>query len=391
MAFEINQNGVSVEEFSTIYERLETGLKDIYGVDIDLDQESIDGQLVRLISQGTLDLQAAIALIATSVDPDVNTGLAQYIIGKIAGIPPRPATRSQRDLKLTLSAPFTLYAGYTVKDQDNQNWVITNEQKLVAGENTVTFYAETWGAVTGFGSDTFEEVTPELEITTVEASGDVLVGTAQETNEAYRQRRNRSVQNPATGTVGALYAKIAAMTDVTDLMIYENDTDVYDSEKNINPHTVWVVCEGGDVNAIAEVMVKQRTAGSGTKGDVTGVYVEERVRPSGNILTINHEMNLDRPEYVDLYVRLTATRTIPTQAFDESLIKENLASADYEIGDTVTAGSLYCAALTNNSGYYYVTDLEISLDGENWTDESLFSGYGGKFVVSVDNITVNEG
>lgn len=391
MAFTIDQTGVNVEEFSDIYTRLETGLKEIYGNDIDLDQESIDGQLVRLLSQGTLDLQTSIGLIISQVDPDLNNGLAQYIIGKIAGIPPRAATRSQRDLTLTLSAPFELYAGYTVKDQDNQQWIIERNQDLITGDNTVTFYAQTWGAVTGFESDTFEEVTPELQITNIVADGDVLVGQSQETNEQYRQRRNLSVQNPAYGTDGALYAKIAAMPTVTDLMIYDNHTNNYDSEKDLEGNTIWVVVEGGDVNEIAEAMTKQRTAGSGTKGETTGVYVEQRVRPSGNILTINHEMQMDRPEYVDLYIRLTATRTNPSQSFDANLIKNNLYNATYEIGDTVTAGSLYCSALNGNNGYYYVTDLEISLNGETWTDESLFSGYGGKFVVTPGNVTVNEG
>lgn len=395
MAFTIDQNGVQVEAFSEIYERLEAGLKDIYGVDIDLDQESPDGQLVRLIAQGTLDLEAAIALIASQVDPDLNEGLAQFIIGKIAGISPRAATRSQRDLILTLTSPFELYPGYTVVDQANQNWIIDNPQDLVTGDNTITFYAEKWGAVTGYETDTFEEVTPELPISAIAASGDVLVGQPQETNEEYRQRRSRSVQNPSTGTIGGLYAKIASMPTVTDLQIYENDTHNYDAERDINPNTIWVVVEGGDINEIAEVMVKQRTAGSGTKGDITGVYVEDRVRPNGSTLTIEHRMKMDRPVYIDLYIRLTATRIKSSQAFDAELIKNNLASEQFDIpytdSDSVSAGALYCPALLNSNGYYYISDLEISIDGETWTDESLFPGYGCKFVVKPENVTVNEG
>ena len=49
MPLEFTPDGVEIETFDEIYNRVAQGLKDIYGADIDLSQETPDGQRVGII------------------------------------------------------------------------------------------------------------------------------------------------------------------------------------------------------------------------------------------------------------------------------------------------------------------------------------------------------
>ncbi|ELS1740767.1 baseplate J/gp47 family protein [Salmonella enterica] len=301
MALHFNDNGLETNNFREIFQTLSDGYKAIYGQDIDLDQESPDGQRVAIEAQARADIEAALQWLYSQMDPDFNTGDMQQIIAKLHGLYLRPGSRSQRDLKVTTDRTVLLYSGYKIRDQSNQVWFVRQDVQIPAGTTSVTFFAQSFGKITGLTTDTFTQLTPEPGVVDITTDTEIVVGRDEETPEEFRQRRNRSLENPATGSTGAIFAKVAQLAGVTDLNIDENNTKIDNEITGIPANSIWLVVEGGAISEIVEVMVKQKGGGTGTKGIITGRYIETLVRPDGSTLQIAHDMQFDRPTYKPLH------------------------------------------------------------------------------------------
>lgn len=390
MALQFNNNGLEIDTFRDLFQTLSDAYKDIYGQDIDLDQESPDGQRVAIEAQARTDIEASLQWLYSQMDPDFNTGDMQQIIAKLHGLYLRPGSRSQRDLNVTTDRPVFLYSGYKIRDQSNQVWFVRQNVTIPAGTTTVTFFAQDFGKVTGLIADTFTQLTPELGVLSITSDAVAVVGRDEETPEEFRQRRNRSLENPATGSTGAIFAKVAQLPGVTDLNIGENDTKVDNPVTGIPANSIWLVVEGGAVSDIVEVMIKQKGGGTGVKGEVTGRYIETLVRPDGSALSIAHDMQFDRPIYIPLHISLTARRKVTNDPVDVETLKQALANRIMHIGEDVDANELYADGYGVARVNYVLTNMKISADGIVFTDAELSPGFQGKFTLDVANIVVDE-
>lgn len=390
MALQFNNNGLEIDTFRDLFQTLSDAYKGIYGQDIDLDQESPDGQRVAIEAQARTDIEASLQWLYSQMDPDFNTGDMQQIIAKLHGLYLRPGSRSQRDLNVATDRPVFLYSGYKIRDQSNQVWFVRQNVTIPAGTTTVTFFAQDFGKVTGLIADTFTQLTPELGVLSITSDAVAVVGRDEETPEEFRQRRNRSLENPATGSTGAIFAKVAQLTGVTDLNVGENDTKIDDVLTGIPANSIWLVAEGGAVSEIVEVMVKQKGGGTGTKGSVIGRYTETLIRPDGTTLQIAHDMQFDRPVYKPLHINLTAKRKVTNDPVDLNTLKEALAKRVMHIGEEIDANEFYADGYSAGRVNYVLTNLKISIDGITFTDAELSPGFQGKFTLDVANISVTE-
>lgn len=390
MALQFNDKGLEINTFRDLFQLQSDGYKGIYGQDIDLDQESPDGQRVAIEAQARADIEAALQWLYSQMDPDFNTGDMQQIIAKLHGLYLRPGSRSQRDLKVTTDRPVLLYNGYRIRDQANQVWFIKQDVTVPSGTTIVTFFAQNFGKVTGLVTDSFTQLTPEPGILNIVADAPAVVGRDEETPEQFRQRRNRSLENPATGSTGAIFAKVAQLPGVTDLNIDENDTKIDDEVTGIPANSIWLVVEGGAISEIVEIMVKQKGGGTGTKGGITGRYVETVVRPDGSTLQIVHDLHLDRPVYKPLHIKLKAKRKVTSEPVDTDTLKEALAKRVMHIGESIDANEFYENGYSVGRVNFVLTNLQISEDGVSFTDGELSPGFQGKFTLDVMNIAIDE-
>lgn len=390
MSLQFNNNGLETNTFRELFQVLSDSYRGIYGQDIDLDQESPDGQRVAIEAQARADMESALQWLYSQMDPDFNTGDMQQIIAKLHGLYLRPGSRSQRDLKVTTDRPVLLYSGYKIRDQANQVWFVRADVTVPAGTTPVTFFAQNFGKVTGLITDTFTQLTPELGVLNIFSDAAVVVGRDEETPEEFRQRRNRSLENPATGSTGAIFAKVAQLPGVTDLNIGENDTKVDDEDTGIPANSIWLVVEGGAISEIIAVMVKQKGGGTGTKGAVTGRYTETLIRPDGTTLLIAHELQFDRPVYKPLHIKLTARRKVANDPVDLDTLKAALVARIMHIGESVDANEFYENGYSVGRVNFVLTGLQISDDGATFTDAELSPGFQGKFTLDAENIDIEE-
>lgn len=381
----ITEHGIEIQTFEEIFEQIADSYKEIYGHDIDVNQESPDGQRVGIEARVNLELQQLAVSVYNSLDPEFDDGLMRS--AKFSGVYLKPATASQWDLKVTADKALLLRKGYTVEDELEQEWWLTGDVALAQGENTVTFIAKDAGKVEGVQGSEIKPVTVVLGVSSIVADDPALAGRDEEKPAELRQIRERSLQNPAYSVLGALYARLARLDGVTDLDVKENDRDFQDPVTGMPPKSVWAIVEGGRVADIIETIVKQKTAGAYTLGEVVADYLETVVKPNGETLQLLHTMRFDRPTYVDLHVRVDVAPKTPGEPIDAELIKQRLAATHVFIGKPVQAGELYDRVLKAGDDFI-VTEVQICLDGTSWTDGMITPAVNERLIISTENVTV---
>jgi len=389
MSIEFTPEGVSIQTLQEITDELIQGYKAIYGPDINVSPDSPDGQRIGIEAKARADMQAFALDLYNQQDPDFASGQALISKMKYAGITVRPATRSQADINVVSSRALTLQPGFTIIDELGQEWIIDSPVNITIGTNAVTFFASEFGAIEADPNTINKVVTVVIGINSVNNPAAATVGTAEETDVDARIRRRKSVQLPAITPLGAIIARVANVANVTDVIGYENDTDTYDAVTDIDPHTFWIIVEGGSIEDIAQAIATSKTGGAGTKGDVSGTYQEEIPRPSGGTFSITHTMNFDRPDPISIHVRLNVKRKDPAQAVPIGTITNNLIARDYVIGQRVIASELYDTVYSAGSTFI-AYDLEISIDGSVWFDTDIDPGLDGKPFIDPGNITIFE-
>jgi uncharacterized phage protein gp47/JayE len=385
----INQNGIQLDSFATIFDDIAQGFKDIYGDDINLDQDTADGQQVGIFANTVYDLQTLLAKMYNGFDPDFAEGHELDKMLKLIATTRLSATKSIVDVNITVSSNVALPSDYTIKDINGQEWIITSAQILTTGTSLVSFKASDWGQIEASADTITKPVTILTQVTSLTNPSSAVAGRDEETDVELRKRRKKLVGLNSVSTVGGLLGKLLKLEDVSDSVIYENSTDTYDATRDIDAHTIWVIVEGGAIKDITEVIAKDKTAGTGLKGTIEETYTEVFERSNGTFRTHYHEVKFDRLIEIDLYIRFDVAKRLSTDLIDTDAIKEALDALEFNINQTVTATELY-ATIYSAGTNFIASDLEISFDDITYVDDKLSPDYDERPVISIANITITE-
>ena len=385
----IDANGFKAESFTEILTRLSNGLKNIYGQDINLDQDTPDGQQLGIQANIISDFQDLALYIYNSMDPDLADGANFDKLLKLLARTRLPSSRSTVDIEMVLNKTVSIPASYTIKDLNNQNWIIGTAQTLDAGTHLVSFYSEDWGNITAEPNTINEQVTILTEVVSINNPESAISGRDEESIVQVRERRNKMLEINASSTIGNNKKKILDLNGVIDAVPYENMTKIYDPVRDIQPNSYWIVVKGGDIAQISEIIAKDKTGGTGLKGKVETVYIEKFVRKDGSVREFYHDVKFDRPTEVSIHIKFKVSRKVSTQSIDIEHIKDTLANKEFYIAQNITVTELYStiySAATN----YIATDLEVSKDGVVWDSVFLQAGYDEEFIIEKSNIEIEE-
>lgn len=384
----INENGLLIDEFSTIYNRLADKFKLIYGQDINLEQNSPDGQLLGIITNEIYDLQTLILHIYNSFDPDLAQGVELNKLLKLIAQTRRASTKSIVDITIVANANVTLPADYTIIDENKNEWVINAETTLIAGTNIVSFNAVNFGAIEASANTINDVITVFPEIISVNNALPAEVGRDEESDVLLRKRRNNLLSVNSNSTIAGVYSKLFLLDTVTDAVIYENATDTYDSLKDLNAHTLWCIIDGGPIDEITKIIATDKTIGTDLKGSVTEDYIETFLKADGTTRTLTHIVKFDRPTEIPLYINLTVAKRLPTDIIDTDAIKNKLIEKLYSINEKATATELY-AYVYSAGNTFIASNLEVSKNNISFANTQT-NDYDEKFIISVANITITE-
>ena len=104
----IDANGLATQDLNEIIEDLTNKFKSIYGDDVNLDQNSPDGQWINILAQEKKDTLDLITTIYNNFDVDSVVGLPQQVLYKLNGLKLKAYTYSYCYVDVTVSSGVTL-------------------------------------------------------------------------------------------------------------------------------------------------------------------------------------------------------------------------------------------------------------------------------------------
>lgn len=363
--------------------QLQADYKAIYGDDIQIDPDDIDGQFIGMLSNAIADLDGLAEVVYHSFNPQSATGLALSRLVRLNGIRRTAGAFSMVDLTFTGQPGTVIPANSICKDPaTGSKWYTLSEVVIpVSGTAIATARSEALGSTSAAAGAVSKIDTPVYGWQSVTNAQPATEGRSEETDEELRVRRAKSTNTPAQCIVDAVYGGIANLPNVRLVRVYENDQDVVDANGQA-PHSIYCVVEGGDTTKIAQMIWDKKTAGTTTIGTSA-----TNVKDSQGM---NHVINFSRPVYTDAYIIVNITKRpgYPTDGTARIKAAMEEYGKTLGIGDPLLNSRLYNPA--NTVPNHYVTSIMLGSAPDPATENNMFVNFDGLIRIDAARIVVNE-
>lgn len=399
MADILDSSGLSVDNYNTLLNNIQTSMNTIYAVDgdnINFDSSTPDGQFTNILAQIGSDIREVIQEVYNSFDPDKCTGVVQDSRYALNYLTRKGGAFTIQNIDITTDKTVTLQgldanyndinaASYTVSDNAGNLWYLIDTTTVLAGTTSLPFRSQNLGLVQPTIGTINNQVTKVLGVISVNNSvAPTTLGESQESDAEFRIRRNRSTATNGQNNYDAMTGQLLELDGVTDVQVHVNNTSSTDTTGTA-AYTVWVIAEGGANADIANV-IYQNSSGLPTRGSVS-VNVPSI---SGQVF----ETSFDRANPVPLYIQFDLKNTNASANIDEDTIKEYIASnltfTLNQPAETSYVTEVASASLLEYGTGLYALNVEVSTDGTTWTDYIASASLKNKFTVDTTRITINE-
>lgn len=384
--------GIVTDTLQEIIDRRTAQYRVIYGSDINVDQNSPDGQFINIISQAERDLLDQAEEVYNSFDPDNANGKSLDARVAINAIQRNGGTFTITPIDITVDRALTLDGldaeatningeGFTVADDAGTEFILLTTTAFGgAGTLTLDFRAKEKGKVETLPNTITNQITIVTGVTVVNnPTVATTIGTDEETDSELKIRRQNSVAIPALGYLDAIEASILNLDTVSDARVYENVTSVTDAD-GIPPHSIWAVVEGGADADIAQTIYAKKSYGS----DMKGAVEINIVRPNGGVFVAR----FDRPVQQDIFIRFGLSPKFPSATFDADFVKQSLEDQKkYSIGEQANGADI-TDLLIDIVPDFVSFDVEISPDDIVFSEILNVASLENKFIVDTSRITI---
>lgn len=367
----LDATGLTVDTVTEIVDAITLSMQDIYGADINVDQNSPDGQLINIFAQSSADnLQVLVDVFNSfTVEKAYGTLLDQRVA--INGLTRQAGTYTYTNITVTVNQALTLTGldalnddpnaqVFTVADAaGNQFYLAATHIFSVPGSTSLSFRAKDIGLVETTPNTITNQVTTVLGVTSVNNPAVATsVGVNEETDAQLKVRHGNSFALASTGPADAVEAALAAIPDVTDAFVVENDTN--GTVNTVGAHSIWCIVTGGTDAEIAQAIYAKKGIGCGMKGSSSYTVT----RPNGTGFTALWDASIAQP----LYIEFTIQGRVSGTAFDADAIAAALAVAlVYKLGQAPTIGDVITAMLTISPNAY-LTAVGVSSNDSDFFD-----------------------
>lgn len=382
---QIDVTGIQTKTLSDIIASLTTAFQTIYGADVNLAQNSPDGQLLYQIALMCLDHGNFVKQDYSSKDPDQAIGVALDAVCQYCGITRRGGTYTQVNITVNVDRSLNLNGQdtstpFTVSDSTGNLFQLITSASLSSGDNVLAFISVEIGSVQISLNTLTTITTPVLGVLTVNnPSAPTVQGVDQETDDALRLRRQASVALPASSALEGLRGGLATITDLIQAIVHENITASTDAD-GIPAHGIWVITLGGLAADIAAMINLYRVGGQPMKGAVSTNVTQS----DGSVVAILHDVAVAQ----DLYISFTATSK-SGGSVDTAALKAGLAEAlSYGIYEIADVSSIIAAAYAINPDVV-ISSAGVSDTAGSYLTTKLPSAKKNYWTVSTANIAIS--
>jgi copper chaperone CopZ len=417
MADELNQNGLTLDNYTTLLENIQSAMNEIYATDgesINFNSETPDGQFTNILAQIGTDARQLAMDVYNSFNPDNCNGIVQDQRYALNYITRKGGTYTIQNIDIVTNQTVTLQgldgnyndengASYTVSDDAGNLWYLIDTSTITAGTTSLPFRSQNLGLVQPTIGTITTQVTKVLGVVSVNNSvAPTTYGEEQETNAEFRIRRERSTATRGQNNYDAMIGQILELDGVTDAKIFVNNTNVTNTDvtgdlnNGVPAFNVWVIVEGGSQDDIANV-IYQNSSGLATFG-----YENQLVTPAIEPIEVNtitvsgqtYSVKFNRVNPVPLYIQFDLKIAETGITVNEDLIREyivgNLLFKLNQNAETSYVTDIASQSLLQFNASIYALNVEISLDGTTWVDFLPSTSWMNKFVVDTSRITITQ-
>jgi len=375
---EVNENGIVVPQASEIKEAFQGVFTNALGTDLNLDDSTPQGGLIDdLTIEKQLD-NAQILYFMNQLNPDTASGVFQDAIGSIYSIQRKPATASIANC-VCIGVAGTVLNGIetgnpaTAQSVNGDIFQCVNTVTIPASGSTseIPFICTETGEKP-VGANTVNSIYQKVQgWDAVNNPNGGTLGTDAESREAFEERRKQSLALNATGSLGAVKSALLNLDGVSDVFVYENDTDsTITGYRGVDlvPHSIYTCIQGGTAGAIGEAIYKSKSAGCDTNGTNTATYTDPYTG-------VSYSYNYVVPSAVPIYIQVNIGSSISDSAKSqimEALVDNFYGTSDsneikISIGDSIYA-SRFSAVISNLNIGILLQSVKVSTNGTNWYD-----------------------
>lgn len=330
----IDENGIHIPSYPEVLEDLKNDFRAIYGQDVYLEPDSQEGALCAAFALRQYDCYTLAASVYNAYSPATAQGVGLSSVVKTNGIRRQSASRSHADLRVIGQAGTIIRNGIAT-DEAGQRWLLPESVTIAPeGEITVTALAENMGEVRAAAGEIKNIATPTRGWQAVINPEAAKAGAPVETDARLRSRQSISTALPSLSIFDGTAGAVSSLPGVTRSRGYENDTSETD-EHGIPPHSISFVVEGGDTQAICDIIAIKKGPGCGTYG-TTRMLTRDKY---GVPLTVGFFRSVDVPLAVAIRIKPLAGYLATTG----EIICKNVAAYinSQRIGDDVLLSKLY--------------------------------------------------
>lgn len=385
----IDRDGMHLPDYATTLTALQAKVKAIFGEDLYLEPDSQEGQLVAVFALAQQDVYNLAASVYNAYSPQTAQGVGLSRMVVINGIR-RQAASYSTVLVVCVGSAGTIINGGIVEDTAGQKWDLPATVTIpTSGEISVMATAQDIGDVRAAVGEVTKIATPCRGWQSVSNPQAATPGAAVETDATLRARQAVSTALPSLtvfeGTLGA----IGNLDGVSRWRGYENDTNAADAN-GLPPHSICLVVEGGDNNAIADAIALKKTPGCYTVGDVEVMTRDSKGLPN--------TIRFFRPAVVRVRLRITLNPLSGYLATTGTALKANVAAYinALPIGDDVLASRLLTpinAADASDTRTFDVLSIQYCTsdgpdEGATWQTGNITIAFNAAATCVVDDISL---
>lgn len=334
----IDATGFHMPTYTDIRDDNIADAKSIFGQDIYLGIDSQDYQWISSFSEKTYDAFQAAMLVYNNRGPSTALDNALDSIVKINGLKRDAANYSTCPVTVS-GVPETVIKNCVVTDKGSIKWDLPPVVTIpTIGTIDVLATCEIVGPIVANPGDITGIFTPTYGLSGVYNSVSGELGSNIESNSLLRVRQSNSTAQPSASMLEGTKGAVAQVTGVTRSKVYENDTNIIDSD-GLPAHSISVIVEGGLDEDIANAIFIHKGPGCFTNGTTTIDVTDS----AGQITPIR----FTRPTYVDSDVTINIKQLVGYTTATTTAIETNLQTYlnSLSIGSDISMSSLWGVAL----------------------------------------------
>ena len=384
MSFGLTPEGFNRKTIADMIATLYPAWRGIFSDDVDLSADSPDAQILDAFIGELDEGWQTLEDIYDSMRPSKAVGTALSEIVGFNGIGRKLGSSTVVQGQLTISIASVYLPPTTIVETTSGDQFQIVLGGVFTNGNTATFTSVDKAAILVAPGELTKIVTPVSGWTSItNASAQLSIGSANESDGTLRSRQKVSTQNGASNILESLYSALLQVTGVLRSRVYVNATAA--TVDGRPAHSYEAVVEGGANAEVAAAIWSRHPSGIEMFGGESEVIVDSQ--------GFNQTIEFTRPTAVDIVVNIVVAPTADYPSTGDDDIKQAILDyaegllvdgEEFGIGDDVLLSRLYSA--TNSVPGHNVTTLQIGDPTLGTADITIDEVERARFTIA--NITV---